>query len=922
MNTLDQTICLCMIVKNEAPTIRRCLDSVKAIINCWVIVDTGSTDGTQDIIRANMHHIPGRIYERPWQNFAYNRSEALALARDQADYSFIIDADDTLEIEPGFTMPNLVADSYRIEFLDTPVRYWRPSMVRNALPWRYDGVLHEFLTCESAQADQPLSGIRIWRNHDGARRRNPETYRNDIAVLEQALQAEANPFLISRYRFYLAQSYRDSGDVAKALENYLDRAEMGFWQEEVFISLYNAAQLEEQLGYPEQEVIDTYLRASDAVPTRAEALHGASRFCRSKGRNLEGFQMAKRGLAIFPPSNALFAEPWIYEIGLLDELAVNGYWCGRYRESLDASLKLLVSGSCPANQRERIAANAQAALDKLPRDINLGSLGFEGLVEQHALVQPRPLRSHLNELPRVLVAILAKQKELSLPLYLQCIEALDYPKSSIVLYIRTNNNTDGTERILREWVERIGHLYADVEFDAEDVATRVEQFRVHEWNAARFRVLGHIRNISLRRTLENECDFYFVTDIDNFVRPCTLRELVALNLPIAAPLLRSIGSGQFYSNYHAEIDANGYYKECDQYHWILNRWIRGVLEMPLVHCTYLVRADVLNDLTYQDETSRHEYVIFSESARRSNVLQYLDNRQVYGYITFDESDSQYVAGGIEQARALLDIELCVRAKAEEQPITHSKPAKTLVFCTSFATTKEQWDERYRRWLRAIQASQLIYDSILIVDDGSPVLPVWPDVEIQTDGVGNTPSAELLIYHFREHLGRRAVFDFPGWYRSFTFAGRYAYANGFDKVIHIESDSFLIGSRIQRHFNNLTSGWTALWCGLYQGYPESAIQVIAGDAVRRFAEIERTHPHEQLVGREFELQLPFDVIEKRFNGNRYGEYLQFVPGNAEYAVQVQSGRSSDYYWWMQGEKDDKISPDAERIVRAETDRCES
>ena len=46
-----QTICLCMIVKNEAGVIKRCLDSVRAIINTWVIVDTGSDDGTPEIIR-------------------------------------------------------------------------------------------------------------------------------------------------------------------------------------------------------------------------------------------------------------------------------------------------------------------------------------------------------------------------------------------------------------------------------------------------------------------------------------------------------------------------------------------------------------------------------------------------------------------------------------------------------------------------------------------------------------------------------------------------------------------------------------------------------------------------------------------------------------------------------------------------------
>ncbi|WP_258051826.1 glycosyltransferase family 2 protein [Mesorhizobium sp. INR15] len=258
----------------------------------------------------------------------------------------------------------------------------------------------------------------------------------------------------------------------------------------------------------------------------------------------------------------------------------------------------------------------------------------------------------LHGMPRVLVAILAKQKEPALPLYLECIEALDYPKESIVLYIRTNNNTDKTERILRQWVERVGHLYAAVEMDASDVVERVEQFREHEWNETRFKVLGRLRNMSLAKTSEHHCDFYFVADVDNFVRPATLRELVALDLPIVAPLLRSISPDRYYSNYHAEIDGNGYYIECDQYSWVLNRHVRGVIEMPLVHCTYLIRTDVLNELTYEDETSRYEYIVFADSARKAGIQQYLDNRQVYGYITFGDHE-YHVSDGIERARELL-----------------------------------------------------------------------------------------------------------------------------------------------------------------------------------------------------------------------------------------------------------------------------
>ncbi len=65
---------------------------------------------------------------------------------------------------------------------------------------------------------------------------------------------------------------------------------------------------------------------------------------------------------------------------------------------------------------------------------------------------------------------------------------------------------------------------------------------------------------------------------------------------------------------------------------------------------------MIPDLTYQDGTERHEYVIFSDSARKAGIPQYLDNRQVYGYVTFGEGE-HHVSGGIEQARALLSDDL-------------------------------------------------------------------------------------------------------------------------------------------------------------------------------------------------------------------------------------------------------------------------
>ena len=132
-----------------------------------------------------------------------------------------------------------------------------------------------------------------------------------------------------------------------ALETYLKRASLGHYHQEVFLSLLHAARLKEKLEYSSDDIISAYMEATAVCPTRAEAMHGAARFCRYKGIHERGYGFAEMGLAIACPNNALFVEDWVYEFGLLDELAVNAYWSARYAESVDACDLLLTQGKLP-----------------------------------------------------------------------------------------------------------------------------------------------------------------------------------------------------------------------------------------------------------------------------------------------------------------------------------------------------------------------------------------------------------------------------------------------------------------------------------------------------------------------------------------------------------------------------------------------
>lgn len=325
-----QTICLNMIVKNEAHLIVDSLSKLtkKVSFDYWVISDTGSTDGTQELIKSFFHQlgIPGELVEHEWQDFGYNRSKALECAYGKTDYLFVFDADD--ELCGPFTMPFLSADGYKLNFGDeNGISYSRVQIVNNRKKWCYKGVLHEYIECLDAGCKYAnLDGVYyIISGKRGSRSLDPEKYYKDALVLERA-HAKAlveKDDLYIRYAFYCANSYKDCDRAEDAIKWYKITLSQTNWTQEKYIACLRIFENSIKLNKKEEGLY--YLVESFKYDnTRVECIyHLVKHYCTEKMPEIAKmyYSMVKtwyetKFLSTIDFSNFLFIVPTIYNFYL------------------------------------------------------------------------------------------------------------------------------------------------------------------------------------------------------------------------------------------------------------------------------------------------------------------------------------------------------------------------------------------------------------------------------------------------------------------------------------------------------------------------------------------------------------------------------------------------------------------------------
>ncbi|XP_035510338.1 procollagen galactosyltransferase 1 [Morone saxatilis] len=325
--------------------------------------------------------------------------------------------------------------------------------------------------------------------------------------------------------------------------------------------------------------------------------------------------------------------------------------------------------------------------------------------------------------PRVLLALVCRNSEHSLPYFLGTIERLNYPKDRMALWVATDHNKDNTTSILRDWLVKVQNLYHYVEWRPKEEPSHYrDEDGPKQWTDLRYEHVMKLRQVALESAREMWADYFMLVDCDNLLtNPDVVWKLMKENKTIIAPMLESRAA---YSNFWCGMTSQGYYKRTPAYIPIRKQVRKGCFAVPMVHSTFLIdlRKEASRQLAFHPPHPEYSWafddiIVFAYSARMADVQMFLCNKETYGYFPVplrshntlqDEADSFL--------HSLLEVNVRNPPVMPSKyiPVPRKQPDK-MGFDEVFMINLQRRTDRRERMLRALHEQEITCKVIAAVD---------------------------------------------------------------------------------------------------------------------------------------------------------------------------------------------------------------
>lgn len=309
----DNLVHFTMIVKDAGPLFEKVLQNNLHNIDRWTILDTGSTDGTQEVIKRVLACKKGRLYEEPFVNFRESRNRCLDLAGKNCKYNMMLD--DTYVVEGKLRnflntiRSDQFADSYSLIIRSDDVEYSSNRITKSANGLRYIFKIHEVIQQENnvnviiPKTDSTINDYRA--DYMEKRTMNRKLY--DLKLLFEMMEEEPNN---PRHLYYIAQTYNLLNDYENTYKYFELRANSpleGFVQEKVD-SLFEMARIANfKFNWPWEKCEQLYMNAYNADPSRPEPFYFIGINYYLQGDRKKAYHYLKQGYEIGYPLHAQFS---------------------------------------------------------------------------------------------------------------------------------------------------------------------------------------------------------------------------------------------------------------------------------------------------------------------------------------------------------------------------------------------------------------------------------------------------------------------------------------------------------------------------------------------------------------------------------------------------------------------------------------
>jgi len=314
------TISLVMIVKNEEKILEKNLETYKHIVDEFIIIDTGSTDKTRDIIKKHC-----KVRRLKFTDYVDTKNKALKKAT--GDYILFMDADEYFVL--GVDKIRRYADD-GVNCLSTRIiegpkniitnTYYRNRLWKNNGGWKFHGSgVHEVI-CGNGNIVYDCS-IHVKHDHQHREDVPQERYEQYIEWLIKALEKDPKD---SRSMFYLARTYKDLSRFDLAIDifhKYLQISNNLFIDER-WQSAYDMA-LCWKVNGEYDKVFECCNRAIEIDPRRAEAYNLKGLLYYNMQEWKQAIECYEKALSLpFPEDVMLFIDPQAYKAIPLDYLSI------------------------------------------------------------------------------------------------------------------------------------------------------------------------------------------------------------------------------------------------------------------------------------------------------------------------------------------------------------------------------------------------------------------------------------------------------------------------------------------------------------------------------------------------------------------------------------------------------------------------